>query len=257
MSIIIHDSTGLISGALKTIIPPNTAWTNGREIDLDRIRRFVADQADYADLVFDLEKPNLMALNALAYPLDRVKRGVEVGISILEVAKAERSDMRFAWYDSLIEDETIITNAYESMARRTAPVNDGEDAYFARLDHLANLGRLQWANDQLADLHAAEDFGCRRCYFGVGADAWKRSHIIHWAKSEGDRIGNGRQQMALYKPNRQTGNQRVEHTDADIAADVEAMRSARWRRICLWRDQITPADRIVGVVAATKVEMQK
>lgn len=252
MSITLHDSTGLISGAGKVIIDSSSAWTDGRSIDFDRIRKYVASKPAKSSLVFDLETPSLLQFNAFApgSSIDRVERDVVTAVHVLTVAKKERPDLDFTWYDALVEDESTILDGIEAKYRKLYPRNDGDDAWWAsQFDRLTlNLDRLDWANDLLRELHAAQDVAIGRCYFSL---RWvsvpgARARIIDWVWRRTVAMSNSEKPaMLLYKPNCQDGGGvPVYHDDAGIAADVSAFHHSGVKRVCLWRDQHGPADRI-------------
>ena len=256
--IIIHDSTGILSGALRTVFVGRDAWCDGKSIDLDRIRRFVATLPGNCDFGWNLELPAILPFDARLAKPDAIKAAVETSINILRVSRAERPDVGFAWYDAMIEDWTANTNYYESLYRAASRPGLKDDEWFVNMlpEHAAALKRVEWANDQLADIHAESQFICARCYFALGATDRQRSQIIEWTQREGDRIAGGKPVQILYKPNTQNGDKKKSLTDAEIAADVAAMKRSRVRRLCLWRDNDISVARIKAVQAALKVEMQ-
>ena len=185
----LFDTTGTILGATPVAIHSRSAWTDGKTITDDGVRKYAASlPAGVKYLILDLEVPALMELRGHlpGVKLDQVKRGVAVGIHVLDVIRAERPDLLVSWYDSDIEEYYTIYNAMEARIRRTNPRGDNLDEFFTGPNVDVNhafraLGWLEWANDQLRDLHRAEGFSMRRAYFPFGArEAWQREGLIEY-----------------------------------------------------------------------------
>lgn len=250
----LFDTTNIVPGATPVVLPPRSAWTDGRSIDFDRVRRYVAAMPDVEYLILDLEVPALMELNALrpGVKLDQVKRGVQLGIEIIDVVRAERPALKVAWYDADIEQASVIYDAMEARIRRSSPRGDKFDDFFINanvtVNHsLTKLAWFEWANDQLCDLYRAQGFILKHAYFPFTADNGpKREGLIRYQWDQACRHANGEKEaMLLYWPVARSidpsGELRRNHDAAAIAADLDVMRSQRVRNLCLWKDSSTPA----------------